>query len=171
MLARRKWRRDLTGQVFGRWLVLCEAPGYSRWHCQCVCGTEKDLQGSSLVHGTTHSCGCLLREINAARATHGEGHGENTTPEYWAWTSMRQRCLNEHSVHYPKYGGLGITISPRWDSYENFLEDMGRRPEGLHFLDRYPNEYGNYEPGNCRWATPSENRTNRRHFVESAHVL
>jgi hypothetical protein len=73
---------------------------------------------------------------------------------------MLSRCTNPKATGYENYGGRGITVCSRWWSFENFLRDMGPRPEGLT-LDRYPNNDGNYEPGNCRWATPKEQGENR----------
>lgn len=88
-------------------------------------------------------------------------HGQRQTPEYRAWRAMRYRCLvpTAHNYHY--YGGRGITICDRWSEFPAFLADMGQRPGPEYSLDRKDNE-GNYEPGNCRWATKSEQALNRR---------
>jgi len=78
---------------------------------------------------------------------------------YSSWAEMRRRCLNPNHRKYHRYGGRGIKISKRWDSFRNFLKDMGERPDGTT-LDRYPDNNGNYEPGNCRWATPKQQGSN-----------
>ncbi len=80
---------------------------------------------------------------------------------YGSWCAMRQRCNNPNSKSYPDYGGRGINVCERWGSFEAFLTDMGDRPEGKT-LDRHPNNDGNYEPSNCRWATATEQSANRR---------
>ena len=89
---------------------------------------------------------------------HGETHGYYGTTTYKSWDSMKARCRNKNN---PKYGGRGITFCKRWEKFENFLEDMGERPEGTS-LDRIDTD-GNYEPGNCRWATIEEQNRNRRY--------
>lgn len=86
------------------------------------------------------------------------------TPEQIAWMSMRQRCRNPSACGYELYGAKGVRVCERWDTFANFLADMGPRPPGTS-LDRYPNRHGNYEPGNCRWATPAEQMQNRRDNV------
>jgi hypothetical protein len=96
--------------------------------------------------------------------THGHASTGNNSPTYRTWRSMRKRCLDKAHLHYDRYGGAGVTICERWDSFENFLADMGERPEGKT-LDRYPVKDGNYEPGNCRWATKREQALNRKSTV------
>lgn len=90
-----------------------------------------------------------------------ERHGRKKTTEYTIWISMRQRCLNPRNKAYPLYGGRGIAICARWNNFSNFLQDMGPRPAPGQSLDRIDND-GNYEPGNCRWATSVEQGANTR---------
>lgn len=82
-------------------------------------------------------------------------------PEYAPWQSMLTRCLNPNAADYPAYGGRGILVCHRWRKFAHFRADMGPRPSPAHSLDRYPNQDGNYEPGNVRWATPQEQARNR----------
>lgn len=89
-------------------------------------------------------------------------HGMSKTPEYTAWNMMLARCGNQNNKSYHNYGGRGIQVCEQWKSFENFFVDMGARPSPRHSLDRYPDQSGNYEPRNCRWATAREQTNNRR---------
>lgn len=162
---------DETGNRYGRLAVVCEAAGGKRvmWLCNCDCGArDVRVQAGDLRSGHTKSCGCLAveaaRRKGHANATHGESShgGRDASAEYSAWSSMIQRCTNQKGAGYHRYGGRGIAVCDRWrTSYETFLADMGRRPSPQHSVDRKDND-GNYEPGNCRWATVKEQGRNRR---------
>lgn len=153
-----------AGERFGRWLVI-DDPGETGSHrrmlVRCDCGTEKLVRVSSLKAGGTKSCGCLKREQVSARRKLDTKHGMCGTPTYGSWSHMIQRCTNPNNDKFYAYGAKGITVCERWKSFENFLADMGVRPEGKT-LDRYPDQKGNYEPGNVRWATPFEQTCNSR---------
>lgn len=152
---------DLTGRTCGRWLVLYRAPNIGRrtaWWCECDCGAFRVVLTQSLRNGSSASCGCLKRErMSGVMAV----HRACGTREYNSWQNMIQRCTNVNRKEYANYGGRGITVCPEWRlSFEAFYKDMGPRPEGMT-LDRADNE-GNYEPGNCRWATRSQQNHNQR---------
>lgn len=91
---------------------------------------------------------------------HGDAQKSGRASEYLSWRELRTRCRNPHNHAYARYGGRGIRVCDRWMVYENFLADMGRKPSPRHSIDRIDND-GNYEPGNCRWATSSQQNLNR----------
>jgi hypothetical protein len=150
---------DLTGKRFGRLVVLALHAEKSRfgWVCRCDCGGERIVRGSDLIRGMSKSCNCLRKEMFAKRSTK---HGLCRSRAYQSWKGMKARCFNPRDRAYPDYGGRGITVCERWLIFENFYADMGERPPGMS-LDRINND-GNYEPGNCRWATVAEQLANRR---------
>jgi hypothetical protein len=166
-----------VGDVFGRLTVVAQAQTYifgatgrqRRWLCACECGGETVTRTVSLTSGATRSCGCLQREkasvvFQQNRKVGGYKHGGadmRRGSTYLSWCAMKQRCSTLAHSSFSRYGGRGITVCARWkDSFENFLADMGERPPGKT-LDRIDGD-GNYEPGNCRWATPKEQTANRR---------
>ncbi|QJD54791.1 hypothetical protein PssvBMR5_gp23 [Pseudomonas phage MR5] len=122
---------------------------------RCVCGLERAVFFDNIRKGRTKSCGCLKAKSLNPRAING-----SPSPTYVSWQSMRTRCLNPNSADYLHYGGRGITICATWDSFEQFLADMGERPVGKT-LDRI-NVDGNYCLDNCRWASSVEQRHNQR---------
>jgi len=154
--------RDRTNQTFGRLTVISQsgsAKGGASWRCRCSCGNVVIVSASNLTTGNTKSCGCLGRE-NAL--THGHAAHQRTTPEYRAWLNMKTRCYNSKNNQWENYGGRGISICERWlHSFVNFLNDIGRKPNPELTIDRINND-GDYEPGNVRWATLSQQRQNRR---------
>jgi len=156
---------DLTGMKFGRWLVIKRGKNgnykATRWECVCECGNEKLVNGSNLINGKSKSCGCLHSElVGKITLSHGYARKNKKNKTYTTWISMRQRCNNPKSEAYKYYGGRGISICERWNNFENFLKDMGERPENLT-LERENND-GNYEPGNCKWATHEMQSRNNR---------
>jgi hypothetical protein len=158
--------RDLTGMIFGRLTVVASterrADHHVVWRCLCTCGAETFVRSTYLTTGITTSCGCLNREITRMRrTTHGSARHGSRTATYRSWESMKRRCLNPNDPAFARYGGRGITVCDRWLCFEHFRDDMGERPHGLS-IDRFPNNDGNYEPGNCRWATRLEQTRNRR---------
>lgn len=147
------------GKVFGR-LTVTGSIG-SLWKCSCTCGGSKLLLTGYLTRGDTRSCGCLHREL-LSRDNHQKTHGAKYTTEYKIWDGMKQRCNNPRDKAYPAYGGRGIYICDRWlKSFENFLSDVGYRPNVNFTLDRVNND-GPYSPDNCRWATWDQQNNNQR---------
>jgi hypothetical protein len=145
------------------------------WRFACDCGNETVVDISKVKCGHTKSCGCFNREVSRAsmrlnRCPPPVIHGECGTPEYRTWQAMITRCTNANQSNFKHYGGRGIAICDRWrNSFSAFLADMGRKPSSQHSIDRINND-GSYEPGNCRWATKSEQSRNRRPRVAHGYV-
>lgn len=177
-------KKLVIGHRFGKLLILAEREPsiYStpnrpriiarRVFCRCDCGVEREFSLSNLRSGESSSCGCV-REGSPWKAAHGKPlHGHRAhggrTPEYVCWVSLKARCENRKCRDYKDYGARGIGICDRWrGSFEAFLSDMGNKPTPKHSIDRINND-GNYEPGNCRWATAKEQRANQRNSKKAS---
>ncbi len=173
---------DMSGMRFGRLVairrVASDKRGNARWLCICDCDGTVETLAYDLKRGGTRSCGCFQLETIAAigritgrincaagiraRTVHSHTWAGGCSRTYRSWQMMKNRCTNVNFKQWDDYGGRGITVCEQWlNSFEVFLADIGERPDGMT-LDRYPDNDGNYEPGNCRWATPKEQQMNRR---------
>lgn len=158
------------------------------WNCVCICGSTRIVLGKNLQNKNTESCGCakakngelswvwmmcpvcesVFRRMTpstvacsiACRNRVIATHDLSNSPEYRVWANMIDRCADQNRK---EYGGRGIRVCDAWvNSFEKFISDVGFRPSDKHSIDRYPNNDGNYEPGNVRWATATEQARNRR---------
>lgn len=161
---------DLTGRKFGRLTVVRKADSYAagkiKWVCKCDCGNEKEVLANNLRSGHTNSCGCIFKTMNIRHGHSRTVRGGKDSPEYRAWTGMKDRTHGNKTTRsfYPHYEGRGITMCERWEVFENFLADMGPKPSPKHSVDRIDNNKG-YGPDNCRWATCKEQARNTRRNV------
>ena len=148
--------KDLTDKEFGRLTVIERGPNSKRrvrWYCKCKCGNVTLVFACNLGR-ISNSCGCLRSDTSSKKQ---KTHGLSRTPEYKAWGAMIYRCHDENDAGYHLYGARGIEVCREWrDSFEAFLAYVGLRPSPKHSIDRFPNNNGNYEPGNVRWATRRE---------------
>lgn len=129
------------------------------------CKEEFETRISHVVSGGSTSCGCQYMGKQKHYQTTLAGY---RSPTYKSWEAMMGRCYKEYDDHYPRYGAAGIIVHERWHDFNNFIADMGERPKGKT-IDRFPNKKGNYEPGNCRWATNKQQQRNLSTNVKVAY--
>lgn len=157
---------DLTGKRFGNWTVIEKRPNKGNrimWLCRCDCGTEREVVSTQLTCGQSTSCGCKRVKSLKEKFTK---HGMTDSRLYEIYQGMLKRCYNKNSEAYERYGGSGIVVCNEWlgeQGFEKFEQWalLHGYTESLT-LDRYPNQKGNYEPSNCRWATAKEQSNNRK---------
>lgn len=154
---------NIIGNKYGRWTVLERAENINRrtaWLCQCECGNKKIVKYSDLYNGRTKSCGCLRKDLVKEEFS---THKLSKHPLFKRWINMKTRCYNPKAINYKNYGGRGIRICNEWlHDFKKFYDwSMANGFKENLSIDRINND-GNYEPGNCRWATAKEQVHNRR---------
>lgn len=136
----------------------------SHWFCACDCGGSILVDSGNLRTGNTTRCAaCTTKAKGLSKTTHGHTRGRKPTRAYTTWQSMWSRCTDPNNKRYADWGGRGITVHPKWRSFEAFLADMGEPAEDKQ-LDRKDNDAG-YSPDNCVWATRKEQGRNKRNNI------
>jgi hypothetical protein len=160
-------RNDKTGRRYGRLTVIALEPtenGRVRWRCRCDCGAVVVVASVNLRRNAWHtsSCGCLKKDKKGVAVTHGETVNGRHSVEYRLWHDIIRRCEDDGRDDYENYGARGIRMSALWrHDVAAFVRHIGRRPTAHHTIDRIdPN--GDYEPGNVRWATRTNQNQNTR---------
>lgn len=155
---------NLTGQIYGRLTVLYRAANQGRevcWRCLCSCGKRVTVRRANLREGVSRSCGCLFHDVILfVNRRHGYAPRTGASSTYTSWQAMYQRCSNPRNRMFRFYGARGVKVCKRWRRFENFLADMGEKPEGTS-LSRF-GDVGDYKPGNCAWHTWEEQRAEAR---------
>lgn len=156
--------QNLLGLTFGRLLVV-QFAGTNKWQnaqwlCVCKCGNTVTVPSGSLRGENTQSCGCYCKDrISETSTTHGESRGNTRTTELITYKAAKKRCTKPNDKSYKHYGGRGIEF--RFNSFEEFLTEVGRKPTPKHSIER-KDVNGHYEVGNVTWATPTEQANNKR---------
>ena len=165
---KKKRASTAVGDVFGKLSVISEwkvSIKNKHWECVCSCGKIVTVRQDHLRSGATASCGCF-NAANTSIRSFKHGHSKNykragrCSDEYLAWSNMKTRCSNPRVKSYPDYGGRGITVCERWNSFESFLSDMGRKPKHTS-IERLDNSKG-YSPDNCAWRNAFTQGANKR---------
>lgn len=161
---------DLKGKTLGELIIISDTPerknGQIVWKCKCSCGNEHLATYSTLKKSNHPNCGCKYKEL-LRKTSLKVKHGASETPEYSRWSDMRARCNTPSSSVYKYYGGRGIKVCKRWDSFENFSADMGALPTPKHTLERNDPD-GDYTPKNCYWMIGKRQARNTRKTLRDA---